>query len=162
MNDQLFAKDWNDGHERFSADVDKAVHAAGRTLRRRLDGLSDTAKHGLMMVAAVIASATTLALATPAGAAQAPIEVVAPSVTVSYADLDLRTAAGRQALDDRARQAARQLCQPDLAGVTVERLERRTCYRAAIAGAARQADVAAIAFAENRAFGARAVTVTAR
>lgn len=162
MRDAILNAVWDEGHERYSQDLDVRLHAAKHGIKRRISTLPDTARHGLLMVAAVVASAATLTLATPAGAAQAPIEVTAPSVAVSYADLDIRTRAGRQTLDARTRQAARLVCQPDLAGITAERLERRACYRDAVAGARGQVSAAVTAFARNRPAGGRSVTVTAR
>lgn len=162
MGDQIFARLWNDGHDRFSADVDLGLRRVAAAVGRKLKALPEAATHGLLMAAAVVASTATLTIATPAGAAQqAPIEVTSRSVAVSYGDLDLRTVAGRETLDGRVRQAARALCQPDIAGITQERFARRACFRDAIADAGVRIDQAAASFAQTRTGGA-AISVAAR
>ena len=86
--------------------------------------------------------------------------VTLPTARVSYADLNLHSDAGRQALEFRVRRAADSLCfegsKTDLARSTVE----HDCYRKAIASAQPQIDVAVRSFAVVTA--AAAITVSAR
>jgi UrcA family protein len=63
------------------------------------------------------------------GAERAP-EV--PSVTVPYADLNLNTPAGMEALYARLRAAAREVCHVREGRPLVEAIESRTCYRQAL------------------------------
>lgn len=69
MRDQMFAAVWNDGHDRFSSDLDAMFRRAGSGIARRLDAMPDPVRHAVLMVAAVMASAASLALAVPAAAA---------------------------------------------------------------------------------------------
>lgn len=68
MREQMIARIWDEEHERSSADAAARIGAARAGLKRRLKSLPDQAVHGLLMVAAVAASATALTLASPAGA----------------------------------------------------------------------------------------------
>jgi UrcA family protein len=60
---------------------------------------------------------------------------VVPSVTVRYADLNLNTAEGVEALYARLRAAARKACGPQPSRALVERIDWRTCYTAALEAA---------------------------
>ena len=60
----------------------------------------------------------------------------APSVTVRYADLDLSSPAGANALYQRIQAAAKQVCS---AGADpIEQISRRGCYRRAVDNAVRK------------------------
>jgi UrcA family protein len=75
------------------------------------------------------------ALAT-AASAQAPLTVAAaPSARVSYAELNLASAAGRATLDARVRSAARRLCLPHGTSDLVREAAGRACLVEAIASA---------------------------
>lgn len=79
------------------------------------------------------------ALAATAAAAAPPIEVQGlRSIEVSYGDLNMTSGEGLATLDSRIRGAARQLCRPDHSGIMPERVERRACYRTAVADAQAQ------------------------
>ena len=91
-----------------------------------------------------------LALAAESPGIAQPIiikEAAPPTARVSYADLNLQSDAGRQALEFRIRRAADSLCfdgaKTDLARSTVE----HDCYRNALAGAQPQIDAAVRSFA---------------
>ena len=71
----------------------------------------------------------TLALAPPPGTAAQPATASAPSRVVSYADLNLGTTAGQQALQRRIAAAARSVCAP-LDGLP---LKQAAEYRACVA-----------------------------
>jgi hypothetical protein len=73
MRDEMFGRMWEQGHDRFSADLDQRVESGVAGLRRRLRQVSDPALHGLLMVAAVAASLGTLMIASPAGASAATV-----------------------------------------------------------------------------------------
>jgi UrcA family protein len=83
-----------------------------------------------------------------------------PTARVIYADLNLHSDAGRQALEFRVRRAADSLCfeggRTDLVRSTIE----HDCYRKAIASAQPQIDVAVGSFDVVTA--AAAITVSAR
>jgi UrcA family protein len=84
-----------------------------------------------------------LATETP-GIAQAIIieDQQPPTVRVSYADLNLHSDAGRQALKFRVRRAADSLCIEDVNTDLVRWTIEHDCYRKAIAGAQPQIDAA--------------------
>jgi UrcA family protein len=77
----------------------------------------------------------------PSAAAAAPILVeAAPSVRVSYADLDIGAPAGRQTLDKRIAGAAKQVCGDGFdVNLQTARAERR-CISGAITSANRQVE----------------------
>jgi UrcA family protein len=83
-----------------------------------------------------------------------------PTTRVSYADLNIHSVAGRQALESRVRRAADSLClengNPDLARWAIE----HDCYLKAIAGARPQIDAAVRTFAVVAA--AATITVSVR
>lgn len=113
--------------------------------------------------ASLIAVALAAAAAAAPAFAQPPISVVhRPSVEVSFADLNIGTSRGMAALNARIHSAANQLCQPDIAGILREQMERRACYREAIASAQQQVSLA-MANRSGERFAARPfVTVAAR
>jgi len=78
------------------------------------------------LIGAAMAAALTAAFAMPAMA-----EPSAPQVSVTYADLDLTTSAGKAELEARVMKAARAVCTP--ASQTGTRIERpdRDCMTAA-------------------------------
>lgn len=84
-----------------------------------------------------------LASASAAAAQQPPIVVDgAPTAHVSYADLNLQTSEGRQALDGRIRRAAKELC-IETGVVTLNRVMMgRKCLAEAIASARPQIKLA--------------------
>ncbi len=103
-----------------------------------------------------------------AGAASAAaaqeIDVVGsvPSIAVSFADLNIGSAAGRDVLDARLRGAARRLCHTSSAVPVEEHMERRSCYADALGNARRQAALAAAEHGRTRLAGKITVTVAAR
>ena len=70
-----------------------------------------------------------------------------PTVRVSYADLNLHSDAGRQALKLRVRRAADSLCIEDVNTDLVQWTIEHDCFRKAIAGAQPQIDAAVRSFA---------------
>jgi UrcA family protein len=70
----------------------------------------------------------TLALAALTGAAQAAPLPAAPSVTVSYRDLDMNTEAGAQQLYQRIRGAARSVC-GEAGRSLLEQMQWKSCVR---------------------------------
>jgi UrcA family protein len=74
-----------------------------------------------------------IALAALSGALLAAQPVLAASVEVKYDDLDLTTAQGRQALDQRVDRAAEEVCGADEAevGTRVKSRELRDCIKQA-------------------------------
>jgi len=158
MQDQILGRLWSDHHDQFSADVGKVFDRAAV----KIGGLVRGVPMPLKAMAAVLAmSITSLVFATPS-LAQSQLDVRAVSSTVSYADLNLANADGRATLERRVRSAANQLCQPDIAGVTGERVLRQRCYVAAIEGARPQIDAAVARGAQARLAAARSITITAR
>lgn len=86
MIDEHFMRTWNDGHVRFSADIDRAVDSIGRLLgslpgKRAIDGPyvrrpANTLLGGLAAVAttvALVVSVAVLAAPPAAGKASAPV-----------------------------------------------------------------------------------------
>ena len=88
--------------------------------------------HGAMLAALTACMAVGLADVARAGPAD-----TAPSVKVSYGDLDLTNAQGVQTLHARVTAAARQVCAPD--GVDIRNLKvfmiERACMSEAVANA---------------------------
>lgn len=158
MQDQFLGRLWEAHHDQFSADVGKVVDAAAARTRGLLGGVPMPLK---AMAAVLAMSVTSLMFATPS-VAQDQIAVRAVTSEVSYADLNLASADGRASLEQRVRGAAAQLCQPNIAGVTAERVLRQRCYVAAIEGARPQIDAAVTRRLEARLAAARSITITAR
>jgi UrcA family protein len=77
-----------------------------------------------------MAAAAALFGATQAGAQSNPIVVEgsAPTVTVSYADLNISAAAGRQALEGRVSRAASALCLENLRASIGELQGQKRCF----------------------------------
>jgi UrcA family protein len=158
MQDQILGRIWDAHHEQFSADVSRAIGAA----RTKAGGLFGGVPMPLKAMAAVLAmSITSLIFATPS-LAQDQIAVRAVSSEVSYADLNLANAEGVAALERRVRGTANQLCQPTIAGVTAERVQRQRCYVIAIEGARPQIAAAIARRAQGQLAAARTITITAR
>jgi UrcA family protein len=82
----------------------------------------------------IIIIAASVGLASSAHASPAEIVVSnAPAAHVSYADLDLNSAAGRHSLAGRIRYAADALCLEDNVEPLQIKAERMRCYRTAVA-----------------------------
>lgn len=111
-----------------------------------------------------VAALFAAALMVPAAAAAQPMVVEGglPTISVTYADLNLASDAGRERLLARVRGAATRLCQNHLAGVTSEQIQRRSCYRAAIADARNQMNQAVADNGRTRLAGRATITVAAR
>ena len=84
------------------------------------------------------------AFASTSASAMDPITIVGgvPTIHVSYADLNLATAAGRDRLDQRVRQAANQLCVDNAVRDIDRALAGRTCVSDAISSADAQVRMA--------------------
>lgn len=91
-------------------------------------------------------------------AAAAPDATDAPSITVSYADLDVARDAGARSLYARLRQAARHVCSAHDGRELQGRLERRRCIGTALDGAVRSAGIDKVTALHR----ARAITLAAR
>ena len=89
-----------------------------------------------IMRSLVTLSAATLLFATPAVAQSEPV-----SVTVSFADLDLTTEAGRTRLDRRIRRAAAAVCSPPEMGVHLRAVYDNCCKDAATDAITRMASL---------------------
>jgi len=158
MQDQILGRLWVAHHEQFSSDFGRAIDKAAGKAR----GFVGAVPIPLKAMAAVLAmSVTSLVFATPSFA-QDQIEVRAESAQVSYADLNIGSAAGLATLRQRVRGAASTLCRPNLPGITGERIRRYRCFRAAIASARPQIDAAVARRAAAQLAAARAITITAR
>ncbi len=157
MQDEILGRLWSDHHEQFSADVGRALDTAMKG-RGRFGGVPMPLK---AMAAVLAMSVTSLVFATPS-LAQGQIAVRAVSSEVSYADLNLANEEGRATLERRVRNAASQLCQPAIAGVTAERYLRHRCYVGAIEGARPQIEAAVARRAQAQVAAARTITITAR
>jgi len=158
MQEQILGRDWSDHHDRFNADLGKALDRAAA----KVGGVFGSVPMPLKAMAAVLAmSITSLVFATPS-LAQGQIEVRAVSRTVSYADLNLTNANGVAALERRVRGAANQLCQPTAPGITAERALRQRCFVTAIEGARPQIAAAIARRAEAQLAGAATIAITAR
>ncbi len=85
----------------------------------------------------VIASAGMFLAATQAGAQSNPLVVEGgvPTAIVSYADLDLTSAAGRSTLDRRVDRAATGLCFEERRAPVAEMIAQHHCYSAAMSKA---------------------------
>ena len=71
--------------------------------------------------------------------AESPLEVVVET-KISYADLNLSSAAGRATLDNRIKGAARFVCGPNQGPTLAEHKHRRDCQSNAIQGAHAQVE----------------------
>jgi UrcA family protein len=121
---------------------------------------SEQRPHRLPMplkVAAAILAASVAALSAPPPAFAQVVNAPEATIAVSHGDLNLGSATGRRAIESRIRNAARQLCEPDLVGSLGEWTRRRACYDAAVAGANAQLE-RALASRD----GGRSITVAAR
>ena len=158
MQDQIFGRMWEAHHDQFSADVSQALSAGAAKARSLFGSVPMPVK---AMAAVLAMSVTSLVFATPS-LAQERIAVRAVSSTVSYSDLNLANPAGVAALERRVRGAANQLCQPDIAGVTAERVLRNRCYATAIEGARPQIEAAVAGRTRPQLAAARTIVITAR
>lgn len=93
------------------------------------------------LVLATLATTTLFTLAVPAQATEAPRR------TVSYADLNLASAAGRATLEQRVQNAVRAVC-PAATNTLADLRAAANCRRDALAGA--QNKVAALASGSTR------------
>ena len=78
-------------------------------------------------------------IAVAAAAAQPSLQAESPlrsSVTVPYADLELRTIAGQRELDMRLNRAALRICTPDVPGEDLVFYDIDTCVAKVLADAA--------------------------
>jgi UrcA family protein len=84
-----------------------------------------------------IAAASMLVSISPALAQTAPILIQgdAPTATVSYADLDIGSTAGRKTLEGRVARAASRLCLDNRRAPIGELVEQRHCFSTAMNGA---------------------------
>jgi UrcA family protein len=89
-------------------------------------------------------AATALMAAAQANAQPSPIIVQsdAPTATVSFADLDLTAAAGRQTLEGRAARAAAGLCLADPVRALDDVMAERQCFAFAMSHARIDIDLA--------------------
>ncbi len=110
---------------------------------------------------------TGLAALTLAAAASAAPPIVVegqqqPTATVSYADLDLGTAAGRARLDSRIRRAAKHLCLDEGVRDLADRLEQKSCLNFAVASARPQIEQAVVMAGRSPLPGRKMIVVAAR
>jgi UrcA family protein len=91
-----------------------------------------------------LAAAALLVAVGPARAQTGPILVQGdvPTATVSYADLNIASAAGRHTLEGRVSRAASRLCLDSRRAPVGELLDERRCFSAAMDQAERDIDVA--------------------
>ena len=93
----------------------------------------------------MIIAAAALAFATAASANSSTVIVEAsPSIHVSYADLDLHSAAGRTRLAGRIESAANSLCAENNVEPLDVKFQRFDCYRIAVASGIRQMNAIAV------------------
>lgn len=100
--------------------------------------------------------------AAAATAQEIEVRGAVPTVEVRFADLDLGSFQGREALDGRLRAAARRLCQPATVGPLEEKMARRACYRTALGGARGRVERILAEYNRTRMAGRASVTVAAR
>ena len=108
-----------------------------------------------------------LAFLTVAAAAPAAPPIVVegeaqPTATVSYADLDLGTAAGRSRLDSRIRRAAKHLCLDEGVRDLADRLDQKSCLNFAVASARPQIEQAVVMAGRSPLSGSKTIVVAAR
>jgi UrcA family protein len=111
-----------------------------------------------------IAGLVALTVAT-ATAAAPPIVVEGqqqPTATVSYADLDLGSAAGRARLDSRIRRAAKSLCLDEGVRDLADRLDQKSCLSFAVASARPQIEQAVVMAGRSPLPGSKTIVVAAR
>ena len=115
-------------------------------------------------IMSIPAAALAMALApATAAAGEPPIEVEGvPTAQVGFADLDLASPAGVEALQHRIRGAAQRLCLSYAGGDLEERMGRRTCFRTAIASAQGQVQQAVAGFGRTGYAARRTITVAVR
>lgn len=85
-----------------------------------------------------------------------------PTATVSYADLDLDTAAGRARLDSRIRRAAKSLCLDEAVRDLADRLDQKACLSFAVASARPQIEQAVVIASRSPLPGSKTIVVAAR
>ena len=108
----------------------------------------------------IIIAAALLTATSPAFAEPILVDASAPSARVSYADLDVLSTAGRQALEARVRSAAQALCYSPGKTDLDRALAGKKCFASAMAGARDQIDAAVLS---SRAFASsQSITVAAR
>jgi UrcA family protein len=124
--------------------------------------ITDLKFAALAAIMAAAVTGATIVAATPAFGAELVVSGAAPTARVSYADLDLASAAGVARLERRIAAAADRLC----VGIGVEQLAARldglACRDAAIAAAAPQVRRAVEKYATGQAAGGRAIILTLR
>ncbi len=94
--------------------------------------------NGQKIAAAAYVGVASLLLASGVAIAQTPalvVEAGLPRASVSYADLDLGSEAGRAALNARVKSAASRLCLQSGRQPLAEWVERKRCFAHAIASA---------------------------
>jgi UrcA family protein len=103
-------------------------------------------------------------LAAEPALAEEPIRIVAgqPTLRVSHADLDLRSDAGRAALEGRVHRAAFRLCADNGVRDIERQIMSHSCIAKAVASAAPQIDLAVANRGRTRLAAGRSVTVTLR
>jgi UrcA family protein len=91
-----------------------------------------------------IAAAAALFSVVPATAQNGPILIQGdvPTATVSYADLDIGSQAGRHTLEGRVARAATRLCMDNRRAPVGEMIEQRQCLSTAVRQAAIDIDLA--------------------
>jgi UrcA family protein len=115
-----------------------------------------TYSKSLIMLAALVAGSV------PA-LGQAPIVVEGlPSVTVTFADLDLSSPDGQARLNSRVRRAAEQLCIEHAARDLVRSALARHCMKTALSDAHRQMEQAIAQFGAAQFAGRTTITVAGR
>jgi UrcA family protein len=111
-----------------------------------------TAAAGILMAASVVAFAQTSPVVIEAGI---------PTAVVSYADLNITSAAGRHTLEGRVARAASDLCLEGRPRPLEEFMARRQCFSAAVSRA--QADIdLAVAQARTQLASSGTIKVAAR
>jgi UrcA family protein len=85
-----------------------------------------------------------------------------PTATVSYADLDLGTAAGRTRLDSRIRRAAKSLCLDEGVRDLADRLDQKSCMNFAVASARPQIEQAIVMAGRSPLPGSKTIVLAAR
>ena len=118
-----------------------------------------------MKVCKYAALAATLIIVQTSAAVGQPIVIQGdplPSATVSYADLDLGTDAGRARLDSRIRRAAKQLCLDEGVRDLADRLDQKSCMNFAVASARPQIEQAVVMAGRSPLPGSKTIVLAAR
>jgi UrcA family protein len=110
-----------------------------------------------------LTAAAVLVAAAPAFAQTAPVvvEATAPTATVSYADLNIASDAGRLVLERRVRQAATDLCLANRREPLDQVMAERQCFLFAMTHARSDIDLA-VARARTQIASGGTITVAAR